>query len=554
MIKRISARFTELQSNTAFQYLLLVIITLAAAALRFYKLGEWSFWIEEHHSLRHALELVFSAKIFTYTHPLFYVLIKPVLAFLGVNEWTARLLPTLIGIATVPLLFWITRKLFGFPVALLAATLLAVAPWHIYWSQNSRFYTLVLLLSTLSLFSFYWGLEKDDFRYIAASLVTVVLAGASHALAVLLLPMFIIYFLLLKVLPFEKPAGLRWRNLLPFLLLPLVGYAGFNAIRVFQAGETSLTTMLYSKFFDKSTASFIGYDSPYAMLTAVVYYIGTPLAFLTIPGSFFLLTKKKRIGLLLILGSWGVLAAIMLLTLFASTASRYVFMSLPCWVILGAVAVKELYDRARTQTGFVVWIFGILLLLLRDPVVEDVLYYAGGQESAVRLIVVGAAVCLLGLLLLARSGHPLKYSGVTVWGLGIFLIILVHPATANTLYYTYQHGHRDNWKAASATITERKQQGDVVVSSITPVAQYYLREEAQHIKFVDLNKVMLNGHRVWFVEDFGVGQLMGTTFETWAAANCNLVADWDHWVAGRNWKMRVHLCEPDTLQNSLVTK
>jgi hypothetical protein len=47
--------YTKIKNHPASPYLLLAAITLLAAALRFYKLGEWSFWVDEFYSVNRAI-------------------------------------------------------------------------------------------------------------------------------------------------------------------------------------------------------------------------------------------------------------------------------------------------------------------------------------------------------------------------------------------------------------------------------------------------------------------------------------------------------------------
>ena len=82
-------------------------------------------------------------------------------AWLGVNEWNARLIPALLGVVSLPLLYFPIKKMFNPLVSLVAVLLLAFSPWHLYWSQNARFYVALLLFYTLALFLFYLGLEED---------------------------------------------------------------------------------------------------------------------------------------------------------------------------------------------------------------------------------------------------------------------------------------------------------------------------------------------------------------------------------------------------------
>jgi uncharacterized membrane protein len=110
-----------------------------------------------------------------------------------------------------------TEKIFGVQVALIALLLLAVSPWHIFWSQNARFYTSLMLFYAFALFSYFYGIESDRPLYIFAFIVLFYLAVSERLPAVFLFPVVLGYLLLLKILPFEKPSGLRysysWRYL-----------------------------------------------------------------------------------------------------------------------------------------------------------------------------------------------------------------------------------------------------------------------------------------------------------------------------------------------------
>ena len=137
------------------QWLLILAVTLLAGALRLLQLGEWSFWIDEAHTWRDATMLLDGEGSFMSTqrrmYPLPFLLLRFLLSVgvLGHDEWSLRLPFALIGIVTVPLLAVCGRRLVGTWPAVLAACLLALSPWHIFWSQNARGYGLVVLGSVL---------------------------------------------------------------------------------------------------------------------------------------------------------------------------------------------------------------------------------------------------------------------------------------------------------------------------------------------------------------------------------------------------------------------
>lgn len=82
--------------------------------------------------------------------PLYYALLQMWIATLGKDAAVLRLLSVVIGVATIPLLYLVAKKLFNARVGVVAAFLLAIAPLHIYYSQELRMYGLVTLLALAS--------------------------------------------------------------------------------------------------------------------------------------------------------------------------------------------------------------------------------------------------------------------------------------------------------------------------------------------------------------------------------------------------------------------
>jgi 4-amino-4-deoxy-L-arabinose transferase-like glycosyltransferase len=95
--------------------------------------------------------------------PFYYSLLHLWIGVLGSSVFSAKLLSVLIGTATVPLLFATGRRLFGGAGGLLAAGMLTISPFHIYYSQEVRMYVLVTLLCLASFdFALRWRLASGD--------------------------------------------------------------------------------------------------------------------------------------------------------------------------------------------------------------------------------------------------------------------------------------------------------------------------------------------------------------------------------------------------------
>lgn len=140
----------------------LAAIILLGIGLRLYRLGAHSFWYDEASSVAESMNIlnVINAHFLT-TPPLFGVILH-FWSFLGEGEFLLRLLPALFGMLTVIMSYKFGRMLFNKKVGLISAFLLAVSPFHIYYSQELRAYTLLTFLSLMSIYYFWKSLKRDS--------------------------------------------------------------------------------------------------------------------------------------------------------------------------------------------------------------------------------------------------------------------------------------------------------------------------------------------------------------------------------------------------------
>jgi mannosyltransferase len=162
--------------------LLVTLLTLLAAALRFWRLGQWGLEGDEVFTFDDSVRLVPHNP-----RPLLYWLNHYVIgAVRPLDEMGLRLLPALFGMLAIPALFFVGRRLVGTRAALFASLLLVFNPLHVYQSQYARYWSLVVLLSTIYPFAIYLGIRDRDRRMLALGLVTAVLAVLAHPVALLL--------------------------------------------------------------------------------------------------------------------------------------------------------------------------------------------------------------------------------------------------------------------------------------------------------------------------------------------------------------------------------
>lgn len=182
-------------------------LTLFALGLRLYRLGAQSLWIDEVSSVEVAAQSL-SEIITNYQpgrHPwhgseqaplafaLMHLFYRP-----DAIEVSARLPFALLGTLTVPVVYACARQWVEARTAWLAAALLAIAPLHVWYSQDARWYALWILLSTLAYLALSKAVTRDrPGRWLAFAFATVLnvytfllsfLLLACQGASVLLLP------------------------------------------------------------------------------------------------------------------------------------------------------------------------------------------------------------------------------------------------------------------------------------------------------------------------------------------------------------------------------
>ena len=137
--------------------LILVALVAAAAAFRFTRIGHQSFWLDESYtvdlvqrSFGHMLSGVAGDES---TPPLYYVLAWLWEKVFGHDEAGLRSLSALFGTLTVPVAWRAAREWFdgSARAGLIAAALVAFNPFFVWYSQEARSYSLLVLMATLTL-------------------------------------------------------------------------------------------------------------------------------------------------------------------------------------------------------------------------------------------------------------------------------------------------------------------------------------------------------------------------------------------------------------------
>lgn len=129
---------------------LLAAITLIGAALRLYDLGGESFWVDEGWSAYMGHLAQWSAWQVNEHPPLFYALVAVWMRVADTDAWL-RLLPAIFGIAVIPVVFFIGRRLFDTNTGFVAALFMALMAIHVRYSRDLTMYSLEVFLFACAL-------------------------------------------------------------------------------------------------------------------------------------------------------------------------------------------------------------------------------------------------------------------------------------------------------------------------------------------------------------------------------------------------------------------
>ena len=181
-----------------------VALTAAAAVLRFYRLGHQGFWFDEantaqlvHFSVSKMLGLIPHTES---TPPIYYLVAWVWARVFGYSEAGLRSLSAVAGVLTVPVAYGAGAKLVSRRTGLIVAALCACNPFLIWYSQEARSYSLLVLFSALTLLSFAYALERPAPRTVALWVVCSALALGTH------------YYAVVVVVPQAAWLLLKWRQ------------------------------------------------------------------------------------------------------------------------------------------------------------------------------------------------------------------------------------------------------------------------------------------------------------------------------------------------------
>ncbi len=169
------------------ELVLLGLLTIVGAAIRFATLTSQSYWVDESttvHDISFGLGgLLHQIHVNETTPPLYFIVAWLWSKVFGSGEAGLRSLSALCGVATIPVAYLCARELVSRAAGLVAALLVAVSPFMVWYSQEARAYALFILLSGVSLLFWARAYRRRQPRDLALWAVFSGLAVVTHFFA-----------------------------------------------------------------------------------------------------------------------------------------------------------------------------------------------------------------------------------------------------------------------------------------------------------------------------------------------------------------------------------
>jgi mannosyltransferase len=350
---------------------LLLLGAVLVGLLRFWRLGDWSFWVDEVYTYADAHFGLSSDQLW---NPIGYRLILETAQLLSErpDEFSMRFLPAVAGWLCIPLSFWAFRVWVGDRRAALVALLLAASSWHIFWSQNARFYTFAMVTTLLGGGFVLRGLLRGKSVTAIVGLGIVAAGTAFHVTASLMVPALCI------AAGFARYWGKASEN--GEHLLPARGASKLLAGALVLGGLIAtpwLWTALEHHSVQKGISNWL--QGPLHLAKTLGYFYTPVAGAAAIVGAVWAVRRRDPAGLFVSMVTAVVIGGSLVIATQAQMTAQYTFCVLPWFLLIGVLPLEAL---GRCKTGRALFHTGALVLFL-PALAGSLLYFtARGGERA----------------------------------------------------------------------------------------------------------------------------------------------------------------------------
>lgn len=432
--------------------IIILAVLILGFILRIHSLGSESFWFDETISSIAAISLSeHGTPVFTSGH--FYgrailntFLISLSFSVFGVNEFAGRFPSVIFGALIILLVYHIGSRWGNKRIGIIAAILVAFSVWEIAWSRQARMYQQLQFFYLLSLYLFYGYVSNRNKKYLFLLVASFIATVLSHVFGYTLIVVFLL-FLIISFLRQNKDMNvLRQKNVLyiGIVFLFLLGIA-------YNKGVISHVVQTQVNYYG-------GY----------IYFLKKSLGFslfAAVPGATVLMNRDWSKGLLLTLS-----------------------VVIPFYVIFFHVllfGVRYLY--------FVIPVLFILVAYFLDFIVEYTSQiisrrscYVKANTSAKNTAVSDGVRGKNAVQDYCSPDIPVKPVIYSIMVVSLIFLMYFSPAftfTPKEVYDLGPNAPRSDFKKAYSYVSNNMQPEDVIISTWTAPAQFYLGKNDYWLSF-----------------------------------------------------------------------
>lgn len=223
---------------------LLFFILLLGAGLRIYKIGVNSLWLDEASFIFFRADSESFLENLKFTLGRFlnggsglvdygYRFFSSIWSIFFESELMLRFPSAIFGIFCIFLVFMVGKTFFDKRTGIIAAFILAISPFHIYYSQEFRPYSLISMLTLSSVYFLWRFLQDGKYRFLCGLIVSHILNLYMHILTGLILLAQVMFFI--NYLRKYRNLFAKWlaaQIIIVFLTIPLIILQTQELIRV----------------------------------------------------------------------------------------------------------------------------------------------------------------------------------------------------------------------------------------------------------------------------------------------------------------------------------
>jgi len=470
----------------------LLLIMLLGAFLRIFYLGHESFWLDESETVfatqktpsyivQNMFAKTLAPEIFGPERgggsmPLPYILFYYWTKLVGMNEFNLRLLSAIFGIASIYLIYVLGKVFFNKKIGLISAFILAINHQHIYYSQEARVYSFLVMSAMLSVYFLYKLLFLGKSYHIVFYFISTVAMLYSHYYSIFFLIFEIVYVLF--VLIYHKS---NLRQALVSLLLIILAYLPWLPAFFRQISQGAVSRIQGPLTLSKIAQTAIGINSWISL------DFGTRSA----------LVNLRLVGITI--SGFLTIASVLLISL--------IFISLFLKEII--LFIKYFKDSTSIDKGaskyliLIMWIFIPLLMLLALAVISP-------ETSTF-----GPIRYLLFLtppyyILISKSIVNFKGIFRKLDKLGVkYIVILIVLLSTMPIYSYYTNYDKGQYREAAEYLASKVKETDLVIvhgaPTFYPFNFYYNQYPKRALVYKsfsieDLNKFVASRNEFWAVQ------------------------------------------------------